>query len=397
MTTKEYTFIYAPKIYYQYGNVVYVESKRNERINKFLYDNYSKIRTAFANEGLVFHFISGEILEPVYKLKEEGTERYSEPNSDDEYEDQHIEELAYEANSELLRYLDEPYEDCAIAPSLFFSDRMNKGGKPKEVALKSVSFNEEKDLDEQLKEMIDVISSFFPDNLLDMRPYLYLDSDRICMSPQMATDLEELYLRFRGEGYSDNQVEKLLKQIIRRHRKNSHIRIEKDYRIIFEEFGNKEIKLKDLPKALYLFYLKHNEGIESKDLVEYMPEIAYIYLKISTGKKRDPLNIIENLVVGGQLPNNLKAIRNAFQRNYDLERHNVYSIEPDKKNQNLFIINIPEELREWHCPQIKNKQIPKLPYPEHRNTLIEQTWDILHQLDDSKINSMIGERPTEKK
>ena len=67
----------------------------------------------------------------------------------------------------------------------------------------------------------------------------------------------------------------------------SPIVVDKHYKITLPEFGNIEIKLHALPKALYLLFLKHPEGIRFKELFEYKQELSDIYNKLSnqTDKK----------------------------------------------------------------------------------------------------------------
>lgn len=57
--------------------------------------------------------------------------------------------------------------------------------------------------------------------------------------------------------------------------------------------GRPEVKMDDLSKALYLFYLKHPEGAAFKDLVDHETEIYRIYLGI-TG--RDDLKAIRRSI-----------------------------------------------------------------------------------------------------
>ncbi len=59
--------------------------------------------------------------------------------------------------------------------------------------------------------------------------------------------------------------------------------------------GEPEVKMDDLTKSLYFFYLRHPEGVAFKDLVDYEDEVYQIYLGI-TG--RDDLRGIHKTVAG---------------------------------------------------------------------------------------------------
>lgn len=71
-------------------------------------------------------------------------------------------------------------------------------------------------------------------------------------------------------------IENWLKKAI----KLSHIKITADYRILLTDYG-KEIKMRQLPKALFLFFLKHPEGCRLKDLCDHKAEILEIYRKLT--------------------------------------------------------------------------------------------------------------------
>ena len=60
----------------------------------------------------------------------------------------------------------------------------------------------------------------------------------------------------------------------------SRLEITDDYRIILTDYG-KEVKMTPIQKALYIFYLRHPEGIEFKILSAYYDEILAIYKVLS--------------------------------------------------------------------------------------------------------------------
>lgn len=396
MKVEEHHFIYPPLIYSKYGFVTYVAGEGHKEISDFVNLEYDSIRKRFSQYGLVFHCLSKEILDryqeyldpeiiiyPCYKQSEE--EKYLIAN---------LKDIASKADSELILYQEDNTRSESIPPCLVFSDREWHGKNSKEVTLKVLPFGDDvnnlDDFNERIQDMIKIISTFFPKDLLEKRPALYLDVWCFNMDTKEADKWERLYQETRKEGYSDDQILNIIKRIIRRNSKGGHIAITKDYRIILEEFDSKEVALSDLPKALYLFYLKREEGLNINDLQFYMPELAYIYLTIRKSKRAHPLKIIQNLIVN-QYYNNFKAIRNAFQKAYDIERNNRYTIERDEKHQQLLAINIPESLRVWHCPDILNKKIPTL--PANTKDSIKETWKILHELHDSKIDAAIGNEP----
>ena len=60
----------------------------------------------------------------------------------------------------------------------------------------------------------------------------------------------------------------------------SHLKITDDYKIWLVDY-NKEVKMTPLQKTLYIFYLRHPEGVEFKMLSAYYDELLAIYKVIS--------------------------------------------------------------------------------------------------------------------
>ena len=62
--------------------------------------------------------------------------------------------------------------------------------------------------------------------------------------------------------------------------KLSRLRITKDYRIFLTDY-DREVVLRQLPKALFFFFLKHPEGYRLKDLSDHRQELLQIYRKLT--------------------------------------------------------------------------------------------------------------------
>ena len=73
----------------------------------------------------------------------------------------------------------------------------------------------------------------------------------------------------------------LLHKIIDKEEPLSRLRITKDYRIFLVDYNNIEIKLSVLPKAVFLLFLHHPEGIRFKELIDYYSELLQIYTALN--------------------------------------------------------------------------------------------------------------------
>lgn len=97
-------------------------------------------------------------------------------------------------------------------------------------------------------------------------------------------DLEKRY------GLSIDELRKILGYTIKR----SRLLISRRGKIVLQDYeGSPEVKLDSLTKAVYIFYLRHPEGVRLKDLQLYEKEVFDIYMKITS---RDDIDAIRNSV-----------------------------------------------------------------------------------------------------
>lgn len=75
--------------------------------------------------------------------------------------------------------------------------------------------------------------------------------------------------------------------------KLSRLLITKDYRFFLVDYGNREVELQPVHKAVYLLFLAHPEGIEFKRLADYREELTRYYM--ATAKLLDKEKIIEGV------------------------------------------------------------------------------------------------------
>jgi len=66
-----------------------------------------------------------------------------------------------------------------------------------------------------------------------------------------------------------------------------------DYRFLLVDYGNKELELQPVHKAVYLLFLAHPEGIEFKRLGEYRDELLRYYM--ATAKTLDKEKVKEGV------------------------------------------------------------------------------------------------------
>ena len=118
-----------------------------------------------------------------------------------------------------------------------------------------------------------------PDELPDECPGENADRDfseiayRLTMEVEKNIEILQLY------GYDT-----LLREILDMHQPQlSRMEITADYRIFLPDYGNMEIKMTPLPKAVYFLFLDYPRGIMFRDLSkpEYMRKLNFIYKTLS--------------------------------------------------------------------------------------------------------------------
>jgi len=94
---------------------------------------------------------------------------------------------------------------------------------------------------------------------------------------KITREIQERINRLRVLGVS----QLVIKELFHSDQKLSSMVITKDYRIFLPDYNNMEIELSPLPKALFILFLKHPDGIRFKELSQYRDELERIYLTIS--------------------------------------------------------------------------------------------------------------------
>lgn len=85
-----------------------------------------------------------------------------------------------------------------------------------------------------------------------------------------------------------------LMDLVRPQRQLSRLYITSDYRVFLPEFGNIEVDLTPLPRAVFILFLRHPEGIVFKEIGDYFLELLSIY-RVIMGKRYNELRARSSL------------------------------------------------------------------------------------------------------
>ena len=130
----------------------------------------------------------------------------------------------------------------------------------------------------------------------------------------------------------------------------SPIHIDNEFNISLPLYPQITIKLEPLPKALYILFLCHPEGIFLKDIQEYETELKKIYRAISGRKNPSVIERVFRSVtnpIDNQLHRNLSIIRKCFMSklNYDIAKNYIPGHNRAKAHNipiNVNLVEIPE-------------------------------------------------------
>lgn len=127
---------------------------------------------------------------------------------------------------------------------------------------------------------------------LNPTPFVFdvADNDKDALPTKTNQDLTE-EIRFRVLELRKRGVRLCrLQDLVYEQLTLSRLVVTEDFRILLPDFNNMEITMSPLPKAVYMLFLKHPEGILFKELHYYYDELLDIYRQISN-------RIIENNIV----------------------------------------------------------------------------------------------------
>lgn len=150
-------------------------------------------------------------------------------------------------------------------------------------------------------------SPFLADSASEMK-YGHAEDDEEL--ERMAAEVEDKIQQLVKGGYPIETIETWLQKAV----KLSRVKVTADYRIFLTDY-DKEIPMRQLPKTLFIFFLKHPEGCRLKDLGDYRNELLAIYRKLTISDDQAQVEAsIDALVnpVGNSFSEKCAAVKMAF-------------------------------------------------------------------------------------
>lgn len=163
---------------------------------------------------------------------------------------------------------------------------------------------------------------------------------------KMVQEIRERVEKLRLEGIK----EEILLDLIRQDVPLSRLVITADFRILLPDYDDMEIEMSPLPKAVFLLFLRHEEGILFKYLVDYREELQQIYTQLT--------DRVSASVIGKSLDAVCDPTQNAINEKCARIREAFICRFNERLACNYYItgkrgepkgITLPRNLVEWKC------------------------------------------------
>lgn len=130
----------------------------------------------------------------------------------------------------------------------------------------------------------------------------------------------------------------------------SRLEIDRDYKIILPDFNNMEVTMTPLPKALFILFLRHPQGIMLKSLIDYKRELLEIYKLLSYRESFDEMVESINRICDpteGSINEKLSRIKEAFLKKMSMDTATHYIVKGERGMEKRIeidrsLINLPK-------------------------------------------------------
>lgn len=341
--------------------VVFYNPTGNSLFDGIIGQNIEKIQQVFSSHGMRLVYLPkyNQTITPDQLQKQL---EYASPAVDNNI--QEYQALTYSDISEAYHIPESVSEPCLVRCMSADYDRGFRlwGGKTDLTGISfdesslyfSIKYLESTDLDSFISEVKTYLKHCYTGPLYHINTEEETEAGLAGLSADERFD-EDMYIigreireridRLRAKGLSSLAIRKLIGEDSD---KPGKLLIDRHNRLFLTDFGNKEIKLSPIHKAVFFLFLRHPEGIYFKDLANYREELGRIYREI-TG--RDDMAAVEDSInkltdpYDNSINEKCARIKNAFVSEFREEVAQWYFINGSKGEKKT--IKLPRELVTW--------------------------------------------------
>lgn len=176
--------------------------------------------------------------------------------------------IRYYASEDACRYEVRREEESRCMTGNLFTDESESAECRRELAPREnrrYSINQRK-----RPEISDLIEKLHYDFLVDEADELTEEDE------QLLSEISERVEKLRQRGIKQHLIEQFVKMTV----SMSHLQVTPDARILLTDY-NKEVQMLPIDKVVYIFYLRHPEGISIKSLADHKEELMVLYARVS--------------------------------------------------------------------------------------------------------------------
>ena len=353
------------------NQIIFIEGQHDEEVNRHIRQNFHTIRETFAKQHFDFCYI------PFLKYDLTHGERlhYTAPYA------KSARDVDFMVNDNfILDYMIHPESREMIPPSLPFYHPACWNSKYSEaeeqfrgIQITTESFEGDESLSKVLEDIISFINERNQslsqiDFHIDIDPEMANfakeeDSDGILYrcgddwlydaddafdeeSKRLIDEIKERVEKLKVKGIESPIIEAIFRD---QKRKLSQLHITKDFRIYLGDYFGMEITMTPLPKAVFLLFLKHPEGIMFSYLPDFREELMDIYRKLKGPffNEASARQSIEDVTdpLSNSINEKCSRIREAFIGKFDDSLARYYYV--DGKRGEPKKIALPRTLVRW--------------------------------------------------
>ena len=287
--------------------IIYVESDYDREVNDFIERRYDYICDYFASQG--YEFVYLPLLYKKFDNNEIG--KYYDPETSLILSRLFNEQID---STFLLNYMARPQNRGNIPPSLIYYKAWVMPQADEDIALRGIMIGNIRLHDYYFSNILDEIIADQKEGEWNEPRFMYAPSKpeekdksdhseskgNICGSIDPASYLEEQFdvetsklvkeieervSKLKQKGISLYVLENILRPPV----ELSRLIITSDYRILLPDYNDMEIEMTPLVKAVYILFLRHEDGIPFKHLSDYYNELLQIYTDIRNGWLTDEM------------------------------------------------------------------------------------------------------------
>lgn len=336
--------------------IIYIESQYHPHVNKYIVDNTDEIKHFFDSEGKDFVYLplKKEMLKEliVYNYPDIVQDNLNE-NTIDLYIQEIYNYLYQAANNDIndkafcglvtyntsnsdsnpFKYYNLPYDteneiELSMSFKITLKEKVHTNSSKDGISLPLFKISD------PWKEWYYEGSGYWADEYFSRE------------SKQIIKEVWKKVNQLEAMGVSLNALQKILS--IGTPRKLSRIIITSSFQIYLPDYNNVEIIMSPLPKAVFMLFLKHSEGILFKKLHNYKPELMEIYQQISS--REDMIKSKQSISdltdpTKNSINEKCSRIREAFIQHFDDDIAKYYYITGERSMPKKILID--RNLVEW--------------------------------------------------